>query len=280
MWKKPEALLRRAVRSTPILTRSALLGWILDVLDRAFGWPYPEFRSLPPNRYRVRVGVGNRLLFNQANFLEYSSDTWIDLFSEGFADNTSSVVDIGSGCGRSAHALKLSRVFKGAYTGIDVDAEMVAWCKANFPADRFTFIHADVYNKVYNPSGQRQRYALPIPPSSQDLVMSQSLFTHLLESDLEQYVRESFRVLRPGRHMVMSVFCLEHVSAYRDLGGRWSFRHRLGRAHLESRSHPEAAVAYDGSFFDEVCRQAGFAQVDVRPRPGQSLLICRKRPDA
>jgi SAM-dependent methyltransferase len=276
MKKRLEALIRRVIPSTPILTQNALVASILDVVDRVLAWPYPEFRSLPPNRYRVRVGVGNRLFFNAANFLEYGGDTWIDIFAEGLADSESNVLDIGSGCGRAAHPLRISRIFRGRYTGIDVDAEMVSWCKRNFPPDRFEFIHADVFSEVYNPSGRRELYDLPLPEASQDLVMSQSLLTHLLEEELANYIRESFRVLKGGGHLAMSVFCLDHLSLSGELGGRWSFKHRLGRAHVESRSHPSAAVAYEQTFFEELCTRAGFAEVGLRPRHGQSLLVCRK----
>jgi SAM-dependent methyltransferase len=272
-----ETLLRRIIPSAALLTRNPVVGRLLDVIDRILGAPYPEFRALPPNRFRVRVGVGNRLLLNQASFLEYGAHTWIGIFSERWAGRTSDILDIGSGCGRTAHAVKLSDAFTGFYTGIDVDVEMVDWCRANFPPERFAFIHADVYSALYNPGGLSGPYELPLPAESQDLVISQSLFTHLLQEDLEQYVRESFRVLRVGGVMVMSVFCLEHLSKLAGSAERWSFKHRRGEAHLESLAFPEAAVGYEGDYLLRVSRQAGFAEVELRERGvPQSFLICRK----
>jgi SAM-dependent methyltransferase len=274
--KRLEALLRAVVPSTPVLTRQPVVGWLLDAPDRLLSLPYPEFRVLPPNRYRVRVGIGNRLFFNQVGFLQYGLGTWMEIFAEGWADDTSNVVDIGCGCGRAAFPLKMRPAFTGVYTGIDVDSEMIGWCDANFPRDRFRFVHADIYSSVYNPDGRREPYELPLREESQELVISQSLFTHLLEEDLAQYVRESFRVLRPGGHMVMSTFCLDHLRAAGDLGGRWSFDHRVGEAYVESPAYPEAAVAYEESYLLEVCRRAGFSEARVGPHYAQSLLVCRK----
>jgi SAM-dependent methyltransferase len=276
MLKRLEALLRGVIPSTPILTRMPIVGWVLDAVDRLLRLPYPEFRGLPPNRYRVRVGIGNRVFFNQASFLAYGASTWTGLLAEGWAQVGSSILDVGSGCGRTAYALKASNTFKGMYTGIDVDREMVGWCDGNFPHDRFTFVHADVYSSVYNPGGIPGPYRFPLPDGSQDLVMSQSLLTHLLQDDLEQYVNESCRVLRPGGHMVMTVFCLDHLQAGGELNGRWSFKHQLGAAYVESPAHPEAAVAYQEPYLVDLCRRAGFDTTTVRPRPSQSLLISRR----
>ena len=102
---------------------------------------------------------------------------------------------------------------------------MVRWCQANLADARFGFHFADVYNSLDNPGGDRTPYVLPVADGSQDLVMGQSLYTHLLEEELTRYVSESVRVLRPGGRMLMSVFCLDDVDRER---GRWTFRHRAG----------------------------------------------------
>ena len=100
------------------------------------------------------------------------------------------IVDIGSGCGRTAYAVRYYDEFTGHYTGIDVDAEMITWCQKHFPADKFTFVHAN----NFSPSGSEEPYRLPLEADSVDFVFSQSLFTHLLEDELKNYVTESYRV--------------------------------------------------------------------------------------
>ena len=59
--------------------------------------------------------------------------------------------------------------------------------------------------------------------------MSQSLLSHLLERELEAYVKESARVLRTGGIMAMTFFCMEDLRALKLLGGRWTFAHQQGR---------------------------------------------------
>src|SRR3954453_2758504 len=145
--------IRQWIPSLVPLTRRPLLARALDLADRAIGWPIPEFRSLPPNRMRVRVGVGNRVLANQANYLETGAHMWMRLFGLGLARPDSDVLDVGSGCGRMARPLRSEMVFTGTYVGVDVDREMVAWCQQHLADERFSFVRADAYNRLYNPTG-------------------------------------------------------------------------------------------------------------------------------
>jgi SAM-dependent methyltransferase len=262
----------------PVLSRIKPLMTVLDVVDRATSLPFAEFRDLPPNRFRIRVGVGNRILFNQPFFLKYSSDLWL-YFLTDLITLSDHIVDIGSGCGRFAYAVRDHSAFTGHYTGIDVDLEMVTWCQQHFPADRFTFVHANIFSAVYNPLGSKDPYRLPLENESADLVCSQSLFTHLLESDLANYIAESYRVLRKGKVMIMSCFCVEDLLDANWLGDRWTFKNRIQNAFVENLNYPEAAVGYSRDFLVKLGRQAGFVDCEVRavPRPQfQSVFFCRK----
>ena len=158
--------------------------------------------------------------------------------------------------------------FEGLYTGIDIDAEMVRWCQHHFPAKRFQFICADHHSTVYNPGGRKnERYRVPLDDQSQDYVFSTSLFTHLLEEDLLNYTRESFRALKSGAVMEMTVFCLDSIGNH--LGGRWTFNHRIGEARAKNPKMPEAAVAYTKDYLLSRCRQVGSARLPwsaLRPR--------------
>ena len=275
MSARIDRLARRVVGSVPVLSRNRALMAAADALDQVVSFPFPELRSLPPNRMRIRVGVGNRLLFNGVGFLEYGAGTVVELMSNGYLTLDSRVVDIGCGCGRFPHALA-RHGFRGVYDGIDVDAEMIEWCRAHFAGDEYRFHTADVFSTVYNPTGQRAGYRLPLDDGGADLVLGQSVFTHLLEDEVRSYVDEAARVLAEGRHMVMGVFSLEEMAAQGQLGGRWTFRHQVGRARVEKRELPEAAVAYERSFLLGLCEEAGFADARLVARQPQSLLIATR----
>lgn len=272
--REVDRIIRKFTPSVAALSRNKPLMAVLDVLDRGISLPFPEFRNLPPNRFRIRTGVGNRILFNQAGFVTYGYNLWFHVLNN-FITFSDYVVDIGSGCGRFAYAVRAHAAFTGHYTGIDVDLEMVTWCQKQFPADRFTFVHANVFNSVYNSLGNKGPYQLPLQDESVDLVCSQSLFTHLLESDLADYVAESFRVLRNGKVMAMSCFCVEDLQDTHLLGGRWTFEHRVQNAFVENQQYPEAAVGYARDFLVKTAREAEFLDCEVHPGE-QSVLIGRK----
>lgn len=250
----------------------------LDWIDRLLSSPFREARRLPPNRFRIRVGVGNRVLFNQFHHLLLPINFWFHVFSRGYASFDSQILDIGCGCGRFAMPLRdydlYDSRFTGRYTGLDLDREMIDWCRRHFD-QRFDFVCLNHYSRVYNPTGERGAPVIfPVEDDSQDFVFAISLLTHLLPSDLEQYLRETWRVLKPGAVMTMSVFCIDFLDE--RLRQRWSFPYRQGAAYLQSQRYPEAAVAYEKRYLLDVCSSIGYGGVQLRPGPGQALLVAKK----
>jgi SAM-dependent methyltransferase len=274
-----DAILRRLVPAVPALSHKRLLMGPLDLLDRVISVPFGDAATLPPNRLRIRVGVGNRVLFNQMLHRLMPVNFWLSAFASGLVRLDARIADLGSGCGRYAATLRdfdfYGTRFTGHYTGIDVDREMVHWCRAHFPPDRFTFMLSSAYSRVYNPTGDSRRATrYDLGDGSQDFAFSISLLTHLLEQEFRDCLRETYRVLAPGATMLMTVFCMDHLDGL--LGGRWTFRDRRGEAYLENPDYPEAAVGYPLQFIDSACREAGFRSIEVLKDAGQSLLRAKK----
>ena len=63
-------MIRRVVPSTSKLTFNPLARRVLDAFDVIPNLLYREFRELPPNHLRIRVGVGNRIFANQVHHLQ------------------------------------------------------------------------------------------------------------------------------------------------------------------------------------------------------------------
>ena len=279
-----ETLLRKLVPSTVLVARNPLFSAASYLVDSTYG-RYAEWRTgvkMPPLRYIVRTGVGNNILFPHLYYATAGHRVWQYFFSAGLANLESHIVDIGCGCGKSAAALRdfsyADARFSGHYYGFDIDAALIDWCRSHFPGDRFTFSLVNGKSTVYPSSGkaQEERSLAACPDDSIDLVFSQSLFSHLLEEDLVHYMRESFRVLKPGGAMCMTFFCLEDLATLGMLGKRWTFRHNIGRAFVENTSFPEAAVAYHKDDLVNLAKAAGFSSVEVILPSYQSSLLCKK----
>jgi len=274
-------LVRRLVPSISRLTYNPAVKAFLGLFDILPKLLFRELRDLPPNYMRVRIGVENRVFANHLVYLERGKDLWLYAFAEGMCGLDSTIVEIGCGCGRRTHHLRDLKVhserFSGKYVGIDIDEEMLAWCRANFDAPRFQFLNSTHDSRSYvNRSATDAYYTIPLEDGSVDFVLATSLLTHLLEEQMMNYFRESARVLKPGCYMAMTCFCLDYRP--RTLGDRHTFKHRIGNAHVESLAQPEAAVGYTEAFLFESAREAGFSEARILhgETDVQHLLLCRR----
>lgn len=104
-------------------------------------------------------------------------------------DDFTRVLDWGCGAGR------LTRYLLGdtpcAVTGVDIDADNIAWCQASYPGARFEVV--------------------PLRPPTMfedgafDLVTGLSVVTHLQEEDQWKWLAELRRLTRPGALLFLSV---------------------------------------------------------------------------
>jgi SAM-dependent methyltransferase len=261
--------LRKLFPSTSKLTFNPLFRAAVNAFDVVPRLMFPEFRTLPPNHLRIRIGVGNRILNNQTHFLVHARDFWMFVFSEGIATMHSDILDIGVGCGRWAHWLRdynfRGRQFTGTYVGVDIDEEAIAWCQNHYDSERFRFfVSTDTSVSYHHTAASQSVYRIPLADSSFDLVFSNSLLTHLLEAELENYLRESYRLLRAGGDDALA------------------FQHRAPPGDLR---HAPYFPAPDGQRADRVGSPAGSRgrlphRFSVRPVPQDRLLVVRDRAHA
>ncbi len=115
------------------------------------------------------------------------------------AEKYESFFDFGCGCGRVARQLIQQRVIPTRYVGIDLHQGMIDWAKRNLApaAEGFEFLHHDVYNSRFNPTGKvppMERF--PVGDHEFTFVHALSVFTHLTQSQAEYYLPEVARILR------------------------------------------------------------------------------------
>jgi SAM-dependent methyltransferase len=135
-------------------------------------------------------------------------ESWSQLVQR-YISRPSNVLDIGCGCGRTARFL-VPNALVHSYTGFDVVPEIIDWDHQHiqpYSRDRFTFVHSDIYNGHYNPSGmlRSSEYSFPVRSGSVDIAFAASVFTHLLEADCQHYLAETARVLKPGGRLIASI---------------------------------------------------------------------------
>jgi SAM-dependent methyltransferase len=161
------------------------------------------------------------------------------------------VLDVGCGIGRNAVPLIGYLGDAGTYEGFDIMPEAVAWCQKNITPrhPNFRFQLADVRSDRYNPGGRSaaSRYAFPFNDGTFDFVFLASVFTHMMPADLERYLSEIARVLRPGGRAMISYFLLNDSSRRHMTAGESAvdFKFDVGGCYAQLEELPEAALAYD-----------------------------------
>ena len=134
----------------------------------------------------------------------------------------SDVLDVGCGTGRIAIPLT-DYLTTGSYTGIDVVASSIQWCRKAFrDFKNFRFIHAKLYSKFYNPGASltAEEYRFPLEDESFDVIWSASLFTHMMMSAVDNYLGEMARVAKSGAKIWNSYLLLDEISEPLVLGPR------------------------------------------------------------
>jgi SAM-dependent methyltransferase len=197
-------------------------------------------RRLPPFHLRREVGDPSIFESSGAEFLAYSK-----LLCNLRRDER--VLDIGCGCGLMALFLEDYLDETGAYLGIDVQAGAIRWCQSHIGSrsPNFRFMHLDVRNQRYNPRGDTAKLRVPGEDGAFDFIIVKSVFTHLLQPDVEQYLAEIRRLLSDGGRCLASWFLLSST-AWQPAPGRegLTFAYGDGTCRYESERSPEAAVAY------------------------------------
>jgi SAM-dependent methyltransferase len=181
------------------------------------------------------------------------------------------VLDLGCGVGRFAVAASGYLDERGRYVGLDTDKESISicneWIAAKLP--QFTFVWADVFSTLYNPSAEAKaaRYKLPFEDNAFDFVFSNSLFTHLVPDDARNYFHEIGRVLKPGGRTLNSIFLLneESLALVGDGTSRHGVLHPLNSvARVKDPDKPEAWIGLDEEFVRKAHISAALRIDDVR----------------
>ena len=175
------------------------------------------------------------------------------------------VLDVGCGIGRMAVPLTDYLSQEGEYWGFDIKKKGIDWCQTNISSQyaNFHFQHIDVYNKNYNRKGKlrAEDFRFPFEDGYFDFVFLTSVFTHMLPSDLENYLSEISRVLKPGGRCLITFFILNEESRNLIRSGRTTldFKYEVEECLTVDDNNPEVAIAYN-----EDCVKQLFADYQLR----------------
>lgn len=177
------------------------------------------------------------------------------------------VLDLGCGTGRMARPLT-KYLRSGHYDGIDIVEPSIRWCQKIYGSSypNFRFHWADISNSHYAPQGKNAAcdYQLPFGTGAFDFVCLASVFTHMLRPEVENYLSEVARVLKPHGRCLISYFLLnlETRQLIQQGASVYDFKHGLSGCFVYSLEAPEGAVAHEESFVRDAYAKRGLNIVD------------------
>jgi SAM-dependent methyltransferase len=204
------------------------------------------------------------------------------------------VLEVGCGIGRDAIPLIDIIGPTGSYIGVDVIGSSISWCKANIEArhPNFHFVHHDIHDLLHNPHGTVALESVEMPESdrSVDLVILQSVFTHMLPAAVAHYLAEFSRIVRPGGFVYATFFMVndEILATARATNlTPWDlrFEHEVEPGvRINDPDHPTGAVAYELDVLAALVARAGLEFVapirlgawsghHQRPVDGQDTMV-------
>lgn len=175
----------------------------------------------------------------------------------------SRVFDIGSGLGRKTWPL-LSYFGAGEYLGVEPRKDAVEWCLRHLSAQdsKLQFRHLDVRNGYYTPDGGGNASAITLPAANDhyDIVMANSVFTHMLPSEINNYLRECKRILAHGGKLFCTFFMDPDDPAVlgpMNESPRYTFPHQRSGYRAQHHDCHEHVVNYSEQDVRRMCDAAG-----------------------
>jgi SAM-dependent methyltransferase len=211
--------------------------------------------EIPPLRLRAYVGGGD--------FIDVGDVLLGQLIALGGIKAYEAVLDVGCGIGRVAVPLAKYLDHTGKYDGFDIVKQGIDWCNDNISKKHpnFRFQWAGIYNKTYNTAGKMlaREFTFPYPDGSFDLVFLTSVFTHMLPEDVEHYLGEIRRVLKPGGRCFITYFLLDNEVYDLIERGKSAFNFQYGDGvyRHDDVNVAESAIAYEEGYVRDLYTKIG-----------------------
>lgn len=173
------------------------------------------------------------------------------------AEAYKSILDFGCGCGRNARKIMQQKIKPEKYVGIDLHSGMINWCQKNLTPynNNFSFAHYDIYNVGLNPDSKENFRQFPLSDSEFSLIFAISVFTHIVEDLVVDFLKECLRVMTPDSYFVSTWFLFD--KKYFPM--MQEFQNSL----YINLKDPTNAVIYDYQWLFNLCQEIGLTPVSA-----------------
>lgn len=226
--------------------------------------------QLIPNRNYRFCG---KEFHNDEHYLNSSYREMQRLIDHCNLTSNSKVIDLGCGTGRMPIGL-IQKFSNLEYLGVDLNRSAIRWSKQNIEKHNpsFKFHHMDLLNPRYNPTGKQGHSKIRIPCNDKnaDITYMYSVFSHLFVKEIEDILKEFYRILKDDGKMFLTAFVEENVEDISENPKGYNGVTWHGTLHC---------IRYEKKFFENIFKQHGFELYKFEHATetnGQSALYFRK----
>jgi SAM-dependent methyltransferase len=213
---------------------------------------FSKSQELVPPKALIYTGRGD--------FLQQGRD-WQSFFTENGLSAHHRFLDIGSGIGRIA--LGLTNFLKGPYEGFEAIKTGADWCSQNitpkFPNFNFTFVN--LHNDLYNSDGiDAASYTFPYDNDAFDYACAISVFTHMTDVEVDNYLSESARVLTRNGLLTATFFISDQTLNIdsKGTGTTFVFPYEYTHYFLMDKKVKGANVCFKKDYLFDIISKHGF----------------------
>jgi SAM-dependent methyltransferase len=201
------------------------------------------------------------MIYTGAGDFIKQGEEWKNFFIENGLKSNHTFLDIGSGIGRIALGLK--HYLKGEYHGFEAIKTGVDWCQKNISSKypNFNFKWVPLHNDLYNSGGiDASKYEFEYDVNTFDFIVSISVFTHMIDTELENYLIQSNRVLKNEGVMIATFFITDNGlnGANEHLSKNFNFRFEYDNYFLMDKNVKSANVCYKKDYLISIINNSGF----------------------
>jgi ubiquinone/menaquinone biosynthesis C-methylase UbiE len=175
---------------------------------KLYYFPIDSWESLTGKRNKYQPPRGD-IYTGSGDYIEQGNLQCSHLFKLTKIQADHTLLDIGSGIGRTAVRLTQFLNSKGSYEGFDVVKKGVDWCQQKISQDfpNFNFQYVPLHNDLYNTNSKKAtEFTFPYSDEKFDTAFLFSVFTHMRIEEIEHYFQEISRVLKPGGQCLATCF--------------------------------------------------------------------------
>lgn len=212
----------------------------------------------------------NEKLNSEEAYLKSCEEQINYLKKQKLINDTTVLLDFGSGQGRLINGLIYTKTRINNYIGIDTNKKSVDWCNKylNYN-DAIKFLHIPSYNARYNKNAVGLK-SLPFDNEKFNLIFLNSVFSHMISKDVVFYLKEFYKYLKPSGSIYLTAFVEENVKNEEENPENY----------LSISSGALHRVRYEKKYFFKLITDSGFDILKFEhqyiDRTKQSVIVIKK----